>query len=101
MAFGRSFSTPLDLSKMSRLAFDVKTGPAGTPGEVAVEVGPEKKWCQGGHWAWTNPKSTKTIKTAFKDIHCPEGVKLDQAKITGVWVFIKASTVVIDQVRAE
>jgi alpha-galactosidase len=99
--YGRSLPKPLDLSRYSRLAFDVKTGAVGTVGEFAVEVGPDKKWCQGGRWAWVNPSSTKTIKTPFSGIHCPAGVHLDPAKITGVWVFIKASTVVIDQVRAE
>ncbi len=99
--YGRSLPKPLDLSRYTRLAFDVKTGAVGTVGEFAVEVGPEKKWCQGGRWAWVNPSSTKTIKTPFSGIHCPAGVHLDPAKITGVWVFIKASTVVIDQVRAE
>jgi alpha-galactosidase len=99
--FGRSFPTPLDLSKKSRLAFDIKTGDAGTPGELAVEVGADKKWCMGGRWAWTNPKSTKTIKVDFKSIHCPAGTSLDQAQIRGIWVFVKAGTFVIDQVRAE
>jgi alpha-galactosidase len=99
--FGRSFPTPLDLSKKSRLAFDVKTGAVGTVGEFAVEVGPEKKWCQGGRWAWVNPNSTKTIKADFKEISCPAGTSLDQARVTGVWVFLKNATIVIDQVRAE
>jgi len=99
--FGRSFPTPLDLSKKSRLAFDVKTGDLGTVGEFAVEVGPGKKWCQGGRWAWVNPKSTKTIRVDFKEISCPAGASLDQSQIRGVWVFLKNATVVIDQVRAE
>ncbi len=99
--FGRSFAQPLDLSAKSKLAFDIETGPAGTVGELAVEVGPEKLWCQGGRWAWTNPSSKKTIKTAFEDIHCPQGKRLDQGRIMGVWVFVKAGTFVIDQVRAE
>jgi alpha-galactosidase len=99
--YGRSFPKPLDLRGKERLAFDVKTGKEGTVGEFAVEVGPEKAWCQGGRWAWVNPNSSKTIKTAFKEIHCPKGVTLDQGRITGVWVFLKHATVVIDQVRAE
>jgi alpha-galactosidase len=99
--FGRSFPTPLDLSKKSRLAFDVKTGAVGTVGEFAVEIGPEKKWCQGGRWAWVNPNSTKTIKVDFEEISCPTGTSLDRAQIRGVWVFLKNATVVIDQVRAE
>jgi alpha-galactosidase len=99
--FGRSFPAPLDLSRKSRLAFDVKTGAVGTVGEFAVEIGPEKKWCQGGRWAWVNPNSTKTIKVDFKEISCPAGTKLDQAQIRGVWVFLKNATIVIDQVRAE
>lgn len=99
--FGASFSAPLDLRTATRLAFDVATDATGTPGELAVEVGPEKAWCQGGRWAWTNPGSTKTIKTAFKDMSCPAGVRLDQAKIMGVWVFLKGGTFTIDSVRAE
>ena len=99
--FGRSLLAPLDLSKKSRLAFDVKTGETGTVGEFAIEVGPDEKWCQGGRWAWVNPKSTKSIKVGFEEISCPTGVTLDRSRITGVWVFIKNATVVIDQVRAE
>jgi alpha-galactosidase len=99
--FGRSFPEPLDLKSKSRLAFDIRTGAVGTVGEFAVEVGPDKKWCQGGRWAWVNPNSTKTLKVGFEEISCPGGAPLDRAQITGVWVFIKGATVVIDQVRAE
>jgi alpha-galactosidase len=99
--FGRSFDKPLDLRQKTRLAFDVKTGAVGTVGEFAVEFGPDKKWCQGGHWGWVNPNSSKTVKTAFKDLHCPAGAIFDPSQVRGVWVFIKAATVVIDQVRAE
>jgi alpha-galactosidase len=99
--FGRSFPKPLDLTRKSMLAFDVKTGAVGTVGEFAVQFGPDKKWCQGGRWAWVNPNSTKTIKAPLKDLHCPGGAHVDPAQITAVWVFIKAATVVIDQVRAE
>jgi alpha-galactosidase len=98
--FGKSFDA-LDMSYQTRLAFDIKTDSTGTPGELAVEMGPNKTWCQGGRWAWTNAGSTKTIKTSFKDLSCPGGVKVDQARITGVWVFVKGGTFVIDQVRAE
>ena len=98
--FGRSFATPLDLRGKSVLAFDVKTSAVGTVGELAVESGPDKTWCQGGHWAWVNPHSTKTIKTKLEELRCPAGKTLDPARITGVWVFLK-SAVVIDQVRAE
>jgi alpha-galactosidase len=99
--FGASFAKPLDLTGKTTLAFDVKTGTVGTVGEFAVEFGPDKKWCQGGRWAWVNPSSTKTIKTPIKDMHCPGGAHVDPAQIKAVWVFIKAATVVIDQVRAE
>jgi alpha-galactosidase len=99
--FGRSFEKPLDLRGKSELAFDIETGALGAVGELAVEVGPEKKWCQGGRWAWVDPNSTKTIKAKMKELHCPAGTHLDLAQIRGVWVFVKASTVVIDQVRAE
>jgi alpha-galactosidase len=99
--FGRSFLEPLDLSGTSELAFDVKTGSAGTVGEFAVQVGAGSTWCQGGRWAWVNPHSTKTIKTAFSEMSCPGGVRLDLAQIKAVWVFLKGGTFVIDQVRAE
>ncbi len=99
--FGASFAKPLDLSAAAQLAFDVKTSSAGTPGELAVEVGPEKLWCQGGRWAWTNPGSTKSIKTTFEDMSCPGGARVDPARITGVWVFLKGGAFAIDRVRAE
>jgi alpha-galactosidase len=99
--FGRSFPTPLNLGRASRLAFDVKTGSAGTVGEFAVQVGDGASWCQGGRWAWVNPSSTKTIQTAFAEMSCPAGVRLDQTQIKAVWVFLKGGTFVIDQVRAE
>ena len=99
--FGASFAAPLDLSRASHLAFDIKTDSTGTPGELAVETGVAKVWCQGGRWAWTNPGSSKTIKASFKELSCPGGAKVDPAQITGVWVFVKGGTFVIDQVRAE
>jgi alpha-galactosidase len=98
--FGRSFAAPLDLRGKTTLAFDVKTGSVGTVGELAVELGADKTWCQGGHWAWVNPASTKTIKAKLEELRCPSGKTLDPAQITGVWVFLKAA-VTIDQVRAE
>lgn len=99
--FGGSFASALDLRGKSRLAFDIQTDATGTPGEFAVEFGPDKTWCQGGRWAWTNPKSTKTIKVGLEELSCPGGVRLDPAQIRGVWVFVKGGTFVIDQIRAE
>lgn len=99
--FGASFTTPLDLSRASRLAFDIKTDSTGTPGELAVETGADKVWCQGGRWAWTNAGSSKTIKASFKELSCPGGAKVNPEHITGVWVFVKGGTFVIDQVRVE
>lgn len=99
--FGHSFDAPLDLSGKTKLAFDVQTQAHGTPGEIAVEVGPDKAWCQGGHFAWTGAGSTRTIKAALKDLNCPKRAALDPRQIRGVWVFVKGGTFVIDQVRAE
>ncbi|MEY4547570.1 MAG: hypothetical protein RL685_3765 [Pseudomonadota bacterium] len=99
--FGRTLATPLDLSGKTHLAFDLKTADAGTSGELAVQVGPAGAWCQGGAWVWTNPNSSKTIRTAFRDMACPAGTTLDVAQITAVWVFLKAGTFTIDQLRAE
>lgn len=99
--FGRALAAPLDLTGKTHLAFDLKTADAGTSGELAVQVGPGGTWCQGGAWAWTNPNSSKTIKTAFTDMSCPVGTELQLSQISAVWVFVKAGTFLIDQLRAE
>jgi alpha-galactosidase len=99
--FGHDFDAPLDLSGKTKLVFDVRTHAQGTPGELAVEMGPDKVWCQGAHFAWTNPGSTRSIKTALKDLKCSQQKPLDPRQIRGVWVFVKGGTFVIDQVRAE
>ncbi|HTV18146.1 MAG TPA: NPCBM/NEW2 domain-containing protein [Polyangiaceae bacterium] len=99
--FGRRLEKPLDLRGMSRLAVDLRTGETGTSAELAVEFGPNHTWCQGGHWAWTNPHSSKTIVTALSELGCPAGMPLDPSRIEGVWVFAKGGTFVIDNVRAQ
>jgi len=99
--FGRRFSTPLDLSAFTTLRYDVKTDTLGTPGEFALEVGPDASWCQGGLWTWTNANSSKTIERRFEEIECPEGVTLDRSQILGLWLFLKDGTFQIDNVRAE
>jgi alpha-galactosidase len=100
--FGRLLAEPLDLTGRSMLKFDVRAGAAaGTSGEIAVQIGPETAWCQGGLWAWTNPGSSKTIKAEFSDLTCPAGVTPDPSQIYGIWVFLNGGAVQIDNVRAE
>jgi alpha-galactosidase len=99
--FGQRLAAPLDLSAFSTLRYDVQTGTAGSPGEFALEVGAAPTWCQGGLWTWTNASSSKTITRAFSDIECPGGVTLDLTQVRAIWVFLKDSTVQIDNIRAE
>jgi alpha-galactosidase len=99
--FGRVLDQPLDSSGKSRLAFDLQTGDSGTPAELAVQFGPDATWCQGGHWAWTNPHSSRTIAAALGELVCPPGTPLDPAQIRAVWVYLKGGTFRIDNVRAE
>jgi alpha-galactosidase len=101
--FGRVLAAPLDLTGKTLLAFDLKTGEIGTSGEFAVQVGAgaNPAWCQGGKWTWTNPNSSRTIKTAFSEMTCPAGTTMDVSQIGAVWVFVKGGTFTIDQVRAE
>jgi alpha-galactosidase len=99
--FGRRFAAPMDLSGFSTLRYDVSTDALGTPGEFALEVGPDAAWCQGGLWTWTNANASKTIERRFEEIECPEGVTLDRTQVLGLWVFLKDGTFQIDNVRAE
>lgn len=101
--FGRVLAQPLDLSGYSRLRFDVRAGPtAGTSGEIAVQVGPELSWCQGGRWAWAGSGTSRTITEAFDEIECPAGVTLDLSQIRAVWVFLNGGdTRHVDNIRAE
>jgi alpha-galactosidase len=101
--FGRTLSEPLDLTGTSVLKFDVRAGQvAGTTGEIAVQVGAQGSWCQGGRWAWTNPGSSRTISEAVEEIECPAGVTLDLSQVTGIWVFLNGNdTHHVDNIRAE
>jgi alpha-galactosidase len=99
--FGRTLSEPIDLTGRTALKFDVKTNANGTSGEIAVQVGPESSWCQGGLWTWTNPNSSKTVTEKLSQISCPAGVTLDPTRIRAVWVFLNGDDVAIDNVRAE
>jgi alpha-galactosidase len=100
--FGLTLSTPLDLTGKTTLKYDVKTGPVGTSGEIAVQVGSSLAWCQGGLWTWTNPNSSKTISENFSKITCPAGVTLDLSQIRGIWVFLNSGgTDYIDNIRAQ
>jgi alpha-galactosidase len=101
--FGKPLAEPLDLTGKSMLKFDVQAGPtAGTSGEIAIQVGPDSSWCQGGRWAWTNPGSSRTITEKFSEIECPAEVTLDPSQIRGLWVFLNTGGIVhIDNIRAE
>ncbi|HLL65833.1 MAG TPA: NPCBM/NEW2 domain-containing protein [Micromonosporaceae bacterium] len=99
--FGRALTEPLDLTGTSMLKYDVRTGANGTSGEIAVQVGPEGSWCQGGLWTWTNANSSRTITEEVSHISCPTGVTLDLSQVRGVWVFVNGLDVQIDNVRAE
>jgi alpha-galactosidase len=99
--FGLRLAETLDLSAFSVLRYDVKTGSIGTPGEFAVEVGPDATRCQGGLWTWTNASSSKTITRAFDELECPAGTTLDKSQIRGVWLYLKDGTFTIDNLRAE
>jgi alpha-galactosidase len=99
--FGRRYAAPRDLSAFTTLRYDVKTTVIGTPGEFALEIGPDSAWCQGGLWTWTNASSSKTIERRFTEIECPEGVTMDLTQVRGIWVYLKDGTFTIDNLRAE
>lgn len=98
--FGRVLPAPVDLAAMSELKVDVRAGVAGTTGEIAVQIGPELTWCQGGRWAWTNAGSSSTVEERFDQIECPLGVTFDPADIRAVWVFLNGSDAAVDNLRA-
>lgn len=79
--FGRSLAEPLDLSSYSMLKFDLETAENGTSGEIAIQVGPDTSWCQGGLWTWTNANSSKTIKRKLSELSCSEGVTKDLTQV--------------------
>lgn len=100
--FGVTLPAPLDLTGKTTLKYDVKTGPVGTSGEIAVQVGSGLAWCQGGLWTWTNPNSSKTIAEDFSKLTCPAGVTLDLSQIRGIWVFLNSGGIdYIDNIRAQ
>jgi alpha-galactosidase len=99
--FGQRFSTPVDLSALSTLKVDLKTDTTGTPGELAIQIGAANAWCQASLWTWTNPNRTATIKRSLSDLACPAGATRDLTQVRAVWVFLKAGTFQIDNVRAE
>jgi alpha-galactosidase len=101
--FGRALPAPLDLTGASALKFDVRAGTtAGTVGEIAVQVGPNSAWCQGGRWAWVNPGTSRTITEAIDEIECPAGVELDLSQVTAAWVFLNGGDeAFVDNFRME
>jgi alpha-galactosidase len=100
--FGAPVPASLDLTGRSGLAFDLRAEDVGTVGEIAVQVGDDYSWCQGGRWAWTNPRASRTITEPFDDIECPSDVTLDVSQIRMVWVFLNTGGVIhIDDIRAE
>jgi alpha-galactosidase len=100
--FGKALAEPLDLTGTAKLKFDVRAGGIGTVGEIAIQVGPDWSWCQGGLWAWTNPQSSRTIVEDVEAIECPAGVTRDLSQVRAIWVFLNGGgDVYIDNVRAE
>jgi alpha-galactosidase len=99
--FGRVLAEPVDLSGSTAFSYDVKAGPIGTSGEIALQIGEAQTWCQGGKWAWTGAGTTRTITETIDDINCPSGVSLDLSDVRGIWVFLNGGGVAtIDNVRA-
>jgi alpha-galactosidase len=99
--FGTSVAEPLDLTGKTTFKFDVKTAAMGTSGEIALQVGPDSAWCQGGLWSWTNPNSSRTVAEKVSAIGYPAGVTLDLSQVHAVWVFINGTGAVVDNIRAE
>jgi len=99
--FGRVLDEPLDLGGATMLKFDVHALDTGTTGEIAVQVGDDFAWCQGGRWAWANPHTSRTIMTEFAHMTCPGGVTADPSQIRAVWLFLNGVHVYVDNVRAE
>jgi alpha-galactosidase len=98
--YGRTFDQPLDLRGTTMLKFDVHAAETGTVGEIAVQVGDDFTWCQGGRWAWTNPHTSRTMTTEYAHMSCPAGTTVDPSRIRAIWVFLNGVHVHIDNIRA-
>lgn len=93
----------LDLSAVTRLRFDVKTGATGTTGNIAFQVGDAWQWCELPTWSWIDPNTTATIDTDLTQNFKCNGVvqPMARARIRAIYVYYGTGVFWQDNFRAD
>jgi mannan endo-1,4-beta-mannosidase len=94
--FGVQFAEPLNLSSKSQVAYELRTGAAGTSVSLAMQTGPSFTWCQSS-FPFIQPNTTTTITVdLLTDFSCDGEVLGD---IRGLLIFFSPGSYDIDDVR--
>lgn len=95
--FGVTFGEPLDLSAKSQVAYELRTGDAGTPVALALQTGPSFTWCQSS-FPFIQPNTTTTVTVELlTDLSCGPEVLSD---VRGLLLFLNPGSYDIDNIRA-
>jgi mannan endo-1,4-beta-mannosidase len=101
--FGVAFPQPVDLTGKVTLKYDVRTGPAGTSANVALQVGEDWTWCQGT-WSWVPENQDTTVEIdLLTSVNCEQGLVFadELHEIRGMFIWISPGEFALDHVRAE
>jgi mannan endo-1,4-beta-mannosidase len=94
--FGVTFAEPLDLSTKSQIAYELRTGSAGSSVAIALQTGESFTWCQSS-FPWVGPETTTTITVELlTDLSCGSEVLAD---VRGLLIFLGPGSYDLDNVR--
>jgi mannan endo-1,4-beta-mannosidase len=96
--FGVVFPSPVDLSRKTKLTFDIQTTNAGTSRNAAIQVGDTWQWCQGT-WGSIDPNTSQTVEIDLQSLDC--GVT-DISVVRSMYIWFSGGGVYyLDAVRGE
>ncbi len=100
--FGVEYTTPLDLSGVTHITWQVETTDSGTSQELALQTGADFAFCSAGDFQFIPPNTSATIDIDLSTLDCGGGTP-DLSQVHNFYVFAAnggPGAVFLDQIRA-